>query len=224
MFSRLLILTVSAAVGDFLDHHPAHPVQPIAYTHKVHLANGCNAAFVMWVSIGARCAHSRCDRLHELSPGDRYRPSRDQEDCRLQGRGEEIPWVRVYNYSADRARAVQSRAAHSCRRACALPRRYDQTDHGRTQSEFEYGFLPQLSHAEEGLGRLPDVPLLRIMERRDFIKISALTGVRPHSKRVAARRSSSSVSFRRRSWFPASPHGSRASAPFAPPAAACWCG
>ena len=32
--------SATSAVKDFLDFHPEHPVQPIAYTHKVHLANG----------------------------------------------------------------------------------------------------------------------------------------------------------------------------------------
>ena len=35
----------SAAVRDFLDIHPEHPVQPIAYTHTVHLAKGLPCTF-----------------------------------------------------------------------------------------------------------------------------------------------------------------------------------
>ena len=37
--------TALAAVKDFLDVHPEHPVQPIAYTHTVHLANGMQCTF-----------------------------------------------------------------------------------------------------------------------------------------------------------------------------------
>ena len=29
----------------FMDFHPEHPVQPIAYTHKVHLAKGLQCTF-----------------------------------------------------------------------------------------------------------------------------------------------------------------------------------
>jgi hypothetical protein len=32
--------TASAAISDFLDIHPEHPVQPIAYTHTEHLDKG----------------------------------------------------------------------------------------------------------------------------------------------------------------------------------------
>jgi hypothetical protein len=48
--------TATAAIKDFLDIHPEHPVQPIAYTHIKKIAA-------------------------------------------YKARGEEIPWVRVYNYS-----------------------------------------------------------------------------------------------------------------------------
>ncbi len=37
--------TAFAAVKDFLDIHPEHPVQPIAYTHTVHLAKGLQCTF-----------------------------------------------------------------------------------------------------------------------------------------------------------------------------------
>ena len=37
--------TASAAIEDFLDFHPEHPVQPIAYTHTVHLAKGLPCTF-----------------------------------------------------------------------------------------------------------------------------------------------------------------------------------
>ena len=37
--------TAAQAVRDFLDFHPEHPVQPIAYTHTVHLANGLQCEF-----------------------------------------------------------------------------------------------------------------------------------------------------------------------------------
>jgi len=38
--------TASAAIKDFIDLHPEHPVQPIAYTHTVHLAKGLPCTFV----------------------------------------------------------------------------------------------------------------------------------------------------------------------------------
>ena len=68
--------TAFAAVKDFLDMHPEHPVQPIAYTHTVHLAKGLQCDFLpCGRGPRARGAHSRRDSLHDLPPGDCHRPA-----------------------------------------------------------------------------------------------------------------------------------------------------
>ena len=88
------------AVQDFIDIHPEHPVQPIAYTHKVHLASGmqctdCHVgvdkgpdARIPGVAVCMTC-HMAIDTDHaEIKKIAAYQAS-----------GEDIPWVRVYNYS-----------------------------------------------------------------------------------------------------------------------------
>ena len=87
------------AVKDFLDLHPEHPVQPIAYTHKVHLANGlqCEMCHV-GVDQGpdARIPGvTFCMTCHQAIDVDN--PEIKKIAAYAQ-RGEEIPWVRVYNY------------------------------------------------------------------------------------------------------------------------------
>jgi hypothetical protein len=92
--------TASDAIRDFLDIHPEHPVQPIAYTHTVHLAKGlpctfCHAgvdqgpeARIPGVNVCMSCHSSIATDRPEIKKIAAYK-----------ARGEEIPWVRVYNYS-----------------------------------------------------------------------------------------------------------------------------
>ncbi|HUD23205.1 MAG TPA: cytochrome c3 family protein [Acidobacteriaceae bacterium] len=92
--------TAGMAIKDYLDMHPEHPVQPIAYTHRVHLANGLQCVF----------CHTGVDQGPEAQiPGvnvcmtchqgiDTGNPE-IKKIAAYQARGEEIPWVRVYNYS-----------------------------------------------------------------------------------------------------------------------------
>jgi hypothetical protein len=93
-------LTASAALKDFLDLHPEHPVQPIAYTHTVHLAKGLPCTFChVGVDQGpeARIPGVKvCMSCHQTIATDR---PEIKKIAAYQARGEEIPWVRVYNYS-----------------------------------------------------------------------------------------------------------------------------
>jgi Cytochrome c7 and related cytochrome c len=87
------------AVMDFFNRH-REPVQPIAFTHKVHLANGlhCTDCHV-GVDTGpdARIPGvSFCMTCHQVIA------TKNPEIVKLaefQKRGEDIPWQRVYNYS-----------------------------------------------------------------------------------------------------------------------------
>lgn len=92
--------TASLAVKDFLDFHPEHPVQPIAYTHAVHLANGLQCEFChVGVDQGpdARIPNvTFCMTCHQAIATDK--PEIKKIAAYAQ-RGEDIPWVRVYNYS-----------------------------------------------------------------------------------------------------------------------------
>jgi len=92
--------TALMAVKDYMDMHPEHPVQPIAYTHKVHLANGLQCAFChTGVDQGPEAqipGVSVCMTCHQGIDIDN---PEIKKIAAYQARGEEIPWVRVYNYS-----------------------------------------------------------------------------------------------------------------------------
>jgi Cytochrome c7 and related cytochrome c len=92
--------TAFLAMKDFLDVHPEHPAQPIAFTHKVHLAAGmqCTDCHV-GVDQGpdAQIPNvSYCMTCHMAI--DTGKPE-IKKIAAYQARGQEIPWVRVYNYS-----------------------------------------------------------------------------------------------------------------------------
>jgi hypothetical protein len=88
------------AVKDFLDIHPEHPVQPIAYTHTVHLAKGLPCTFChVGVDQGPEAripGVNVCMSCHQVIATDR---PEIKKIAAYKARGEEIPWVRVYNYS-----------------------------------------------------------------------------------------------------------------------------
>ncbi len=87
------------AIRDFFNRRPV-PVQPIAYTHKVHLASGmqCTDCHV-GVDQGPDAmipGVKLCMTCHRVIAADR------PEIKKLAGylaRGEDIPWQRVYDYS-----------------------------------------------------------------------------------------------------------------------------
>jgi hypothetical protein len=92
--------TVPAAIADFIDIHPEHPVQPIAYTHTVHLAKGLPCTFChMGVDQGPEAripGVTFCMSCHQSIATDR---PEIKKIAAYKARGEEIPWARVYNYS-----------------------------------------------------------------------------------------------------------------------------
>ena len=92
--------TASAAVKDFLDIHPKHPVQPIAYTHAVHLAKGLQCTFChAGVDQGPEASIPNvtfCMTCHQAIDTDH---PEIKKIAAYQARGEDIPWVRVYDYS-----------------------------------------------------------------------------------------------------------------------------
>jgi len=92
--------SAETAFRDFLDIHPKHPVQPIAYTHAVHLANGLQCEFChVGVDQGpdARIPGvAVCMTCHIAIAADK---PEIKKIAAYQARGEDIPWVRVYNYS-----------------------------------------------------------------------------------------------------------------------------
>jgi cytochrome c7-like protein len=92
--------TVRAAISDFLNRHPAQPVQPIAFPHNVHLARGlqCEACHT-GVGQGPDAAIPSvkfCMSCHLVIAKDR---PEIKKIAAYQARGEDISWVRVYNYS-----------------------------------------------------------------------------------------------------------------------------
>jgi hypothetical protein len=90
--------TVVDSVKDFFDIHPEHPVQPIAYTHTVHLAKGLPCTFChVGVDQGPEAripGVNVCMSCHSSIATDR---PEIMKIAAYKARGEEIPWVRVYN-------------------------------------------------------------------------------------------------------------------------------
>ena len=92
--------SAASAVTDFLDFHPTHPVQPVAYTHKVHLANGlqcetCHVGVDQGPD-GRIPGVTSCMTCHQVIDTDN---AEIKKIAAYAQRGEEIPWVRVYDYN-----------------------------------------------------------------------------------------------------------------------------
>jgi len=91
--------TVLDALRDFFNRRPT-PVQPIAYTHKVHLANGmqctdCHTA-VETGPVASIPGVELCMTCHQMIAADK---PEIKKIAAYQARGEDIPWQRVYAYS-----------------------------------------------------------------------------------------------------------------------------
>jgi len=92
--------TVLDAVREFLGVRKT-PVQPIAYTHEVHLANGmqctdCHAS-VETGPVAGIPGVQLCMTCHETIASDK---PEIKKLATYQQRGEDIPWQRVYDYYA----------------------------------------------------------------------------------------------------------------------------
>ncbi len=92
--------TAAAAVRDFLNWRRT-PVQPIAHTHKVHLAKGlqcdsCHTAAAEGPQAGISGVKF-CMSCHQVIATEK--PEIKKMAAYLE-RGEEIPWERVYDYSS----------------------------------------------------------------------------------------------------------------------------
>ena len=87
------------AVRDFFSVHPT-PVQPIAYTHKVHLANGMECvnchANVEKGAIAGIPSIKLCMTCHQVIATDK---PEIKKMAAMFARGEDISWQRVYDYS-----------------------------------------------------------------------------------------------------------------------------
>ena len=90
---------LGAAIRDFFSYHPT-PTQPIAFTHKVHLANGMECVNchvnVENGAIGSIPNIKFCMTCHQAVATDK--PEIKKMAAMFQ-RGEDISWQRVYDYS-----------------------------------------------------------------------------------------------------------------------------
>jgi hypothetical protein len=88
------------AIWDFFDVRPI-PVQPIAFTHKVHLSNGmacadCHASYDKGPKAGIPSV-TLCVTCHQVIAKDK---PEIKKVAAYAARGEDIPWQRVYGFSA----------------------------------------------------------------------------------------------------------------------------
>jgi len=90
--------TVLDSVAEFFGYRPT-PVQPIAYTHKVHLANGLQCTFChVGVDQGpdARIPSVNfCMTCHQAIATDK---PEIKKLAAYMARGEDVPWQRVYGF------------------------------------------------------------------------------------------------------------------------------
>ncbi|MBZ5513680.1 MAG: cytochrome c family protein [Acidobacteriia bacterium] len=91
--------SVLDAVRDFFNRRPV-PVQPLAFTHKVHLANGmhctdCHTA-VEAAPVAGIPGVELCMTCHQMIAADK---PEIKKLAAYQKRGEDIPWQRVYAFS-----------------------------------------------------------------------------------------------------------------------------
>jgi hypothetical protein len=92
--------SVRDAISDFMGEHSTQPAQPIAFPHKTHLARGlqCQVCHT-GVDQGPDAAIPSvkfCMSCHLVIAKDR---PEIKKIAAYQARGEDIPWVRVYDYS-----------------------------------------------------------------------------------------------------------------------------
>lgn len=91
--------SVSDAVAEFFDYHPAPAQQPIAFTHQVHLAKGLQCTFChAGVDRGpdARIPSvTLCMTCHQVI--DKDNPE-IKKLAAYKARGEDVPWQRVYGF------------------------------------------------------------------------------------------------------------------------------
>ena len=92
--------SILAALRDFIDYHPSQPAQPIAFTHAAHLAKkvpceACHAG----TDVGPDAVIpgvKLCMTCHSIVATDK---PEIKKVAAYKARGEDIPWVRVYDYS-----------------------------------------------------------------------------------------------------------------------------
>jgi hypothetical protein len=92
--------TLLSAVRDFFGWRSRNPAQPIAFTHAVHLANGlqcdsCHAGAAQGPIAGIPSVKF-CMSCHLVIAAER---PEIKKIAAYQARGEDIPWVRVYDYN-----------------------------------------------------------------------------------------------------------------------------
>lgn len=91
--------SLADTIRDFFGLHPT-PVQPIAYTHKVHLANGmdCTNCHTNVESgpVAGIPSIKLCMMCHQAVATDK---PEIKKMAALYARGEDIQWQRVYDYS-----------------------------------------------------------------------------------------------------------------------------
>ena len=154
--------TAFAAVMDFVDIHPQHPVQPIAYTHTVHLAKGLPCTFChVGVDQGPEAripGVNVCMSCHQSIATDR---PEIKKIAAYKARGEEIPWARVYNYNQS-AHVQFNHAPHIRAGVDCASCHGDLTRQTTAERKvnLDMGFCINCHTRKKSFDRLRDLPLL----------------------------------------------------------------
>ena len=169
--------------------------------------------------------HPEREHLHDLPLADRDRPAADPADDRDAGEGHRLQRGSASTTTPEAhvrfEHAPHIRAKVEC---STCPWRPDQQTVARRVVEHGHGVLRELPQGKAGVERLPDLSLLipkrSIMDRRHFIKLTAITGT---SAALTACGNPENQIIRfipEDELVPGIATGSRASARCAPPAAA----
>ena len=168
---------MGAAVDDFFGRHPVVVEQPFDFPHDIHTGTqiACTEYCHESVSEGPVAglpSVRTCMSCHRTVATDR---PRIQQLTQMQAQGRDFAWRRVFDYPAPSHvrfnHAPHIRGKVEC--STCHGNIGDQTVAQRNVDDDD-GLLRELSQRAEGVHRLPHLSLL--MDRRSFIKLTAVTG------------------------------------------------
>ena len=156
------------------------PVQPIEFPHNMHVGKqiGCTEYCHESVTTGPVAglpSVRTCMICHNAIATDR---PRIKQITAMREKGIDLAWQRVYGYHARGARAFNHAPHIRAKVECSTCHGDIGAADGRAaQRRSEHGLLRELPQEKQGVERLPDLSLLRrLMDRRSFIKLTAITG------------------------------------------------
>ena len=169
--------TFGEAATHYFNSRPGEVTQPFEFPHVIHIKQNINCTD--YCHTGALTGPvavipqiNTCMICHDAIATDR---PRIKQITAMRDKGQRPGVAAGLFLLPGSARQVQPRAAHPRQgRVRDLPRQHRRADGRPAQCRPDDGLLRELSQREQGASRLPDLSLL--MDRRSFIKLTAITG------------------------------------------------